>query len=341
MKTIVCQVPGKMELIETEAPASPRENEVLLNIKRIGICGTDIHAYGGNQPFFAYPRVLGHELSGEVAEVGAAVTNLKAKDRVAVIPYMHCGTCISCRSGKTNCCTQMKVLGVHIDGGMRESIVVPATHVLPVPNLSWEEAAIVEPLCIGAHAVRRARIQPGETVLVIGAGPIGLGVARFAKLQGAKVIAMDMSEERLAFCQEWAECDEIVLASSEPKERIRQLNGQDLPTVVFDATGNKHSMTGAFDFVAHGGTLVYVGLVKEQIAFSDPDFHAKELTLMGSRNATLEDFQFVIGCMNEGKINSSAYITEKIPFEQFAENHKELIQPNRGVIKSMVTLEDE
>lgn len=340
MKTIVCQEPGKMELIETAAPAGPGEHEVLLNIKRIGICGTDIHAFGGNQPFFVYPRVLGHELSGEVVKVGAAVTNVKAGDRVSVIPYMHCGTCVSCRSGKTNCCTQMRVLGVHIDGGMRESIVVPATHVLPVPHLSWEEAAIVEPLCIGAHAVRRARIQAGETVLVIGAGPIGLGVARFAKLQGAKVIAMDMSEERLAFCQQWSECDEIVLASNEPKERILELNGHDLPTVVFDATGNKHSMTGAFDFVSHGGTLVYVGLVKEQIAFSDPDFHAKELTLMGSRNATLEDFEYVIGCMNEGKIDSSTYISEMIPFERFAKEHQELIQPNRGVIKSMITLED-
>lgn len=339
MKTIVCQEPGKMELIDTAAPAAPGEHEVLVNIKRIGICGTDIHAFGGNQPFFVYPRVLGHELSGEIAQVGAAVTNVKAGDRVSIIPYMHCGTCISCRSGKTNCCTQMRVLGVHIDGGMRESIVVPATHVLPVPHLSWEEAAIVEPLCIGAHAVRRARIQSGETVLVIGAGPIGLGVARFAKLQGAKVIAMDMSEERLAFCQRWSGCDEIILASREPKERILERNGQDLPTVVFDATGNKHSMTGAFDFVAHGGTLVYVGLVKEQIAFSDPDFHAKELTLMGSRNATLEDFEYVIGCMNEGKIDSTAYISETIPFERFAKEHRELIGPNRGVIKSMITLE--
>lgn len=329
-----------MALIDTEAPAAPAAHEVLLNIKRIGICGTDIHAFGGNQPFFAYPRVLGHELSGEVVQIGAEVTNVKAGDRVAVIPYMHCGICLPCRSGKTNCCTRMRVLGVHIDGGMRESIVVPASHVLPVPQLSWEEAAIVEPLSIGAHAVRRAGIQAGETILMIGAGPIGLGVARFAKLQGAKVIAMDMDEQRLAFCQKWTGCDEIVLASDRPKERILERNGQELPSVVFDATGNKHSMTGAFDYVAHGGTLVYVGLVKDQITFSDPDFHAKELTLMGSRNATQEDFQYVISCLNEGKIDSAAYISEMIPFERFAKEHVDLLKPNRGVIKSMITLEE-
>ena len=339
MRTIVCQKPGFMEMVEA-APATPGEHEVRVTIKRIGICGTDIHAYAGNQPFFAYPRVLGHELSGEVAETGRGVTTVKAGDKVTIIPYMHCGTCISCRSGKTNCCTQMRVLGVHIDGGMCESLVVPATHVLPVPRLSWEEAAIVEPLCIGAHAVRRARIQGQETVLVIGMGPIGLGVARFAKLQGAKVIAMDMSEERLAFCKQWEACDDTVLASDQPKERILQLNGQDLPTVVFDATGNKHSMSGAFDFVSHGGTLVYVGLVKDQIAFSDPDFHAKELTLMGSRNATREDFSYVIDCMNEGKIDSAAYISETIPFTRFAKEHEDLMKPNRGVIKSMITLDE-
>jgi len=340
MKTIICQEPGKMELIETAAPAEPKEDEVMVNIKRIGICGTDIHAFAGNQPYFVYPRILGHELSGEVVKAGAAVKNVKPGDRVSVIPYMHCGTCIACRSGKTNCCTSMRVLGVHIDGGMRESIVVPASHVVPVPQLSWEEAALVEPLSIGAHAVRRARLREGEAVLVIGAGPIGLGAARFAKLQGAKVIAMDMSAERLAFCKQWTECDETVLASEQPKETLLKLNGQELPSVVFDATGNKHSMMGAFDYVAHGGTLVYVGLVKDQITFSDPDFHAKELTLMGSRNATLEDFEYVIRCMNEGRIDAAAYISEMIPFERFAREYQEVLRPNRGVIKSMITLEE-
>ncbi|UFJ40291.1 zinc-binding alcohol dehydrogenase family protein [Brevibacillus humidisoli] len=338
MKTIVCQEPGKMELVETEAPAHPADDEVILQVKRIGICGTDIHAYNGNQPFFTYPRILGHELSGEVSEVGRAVSTVKKGDKVSVVPYMHCGNCVACRSGKTNCCTKMSVLGVHLDGGMREWIKVPASHAIPVHDLTWEEAAIVEPLSIGAHAVRRAAIQPGETVLVIGAGPIGLGVARFAKLQGANVIAMDMSIERLQFCQQWAESDHTVLASNQPAERILQVNNGEYPTIVFDATGHKGSMMYAFDLVSHGGKLVFVGLVKDQISFSDPDFHAKELTLMGSRNATIEDFQYVIRNMEQGKIDTVRFISETVPFAAAAERFGE-IQGNRQLIKAVLSLD--
>lgn len=338
MKTIVLQEPGKIELTETEAPSSLAEDEVLIQIKRIGICGTDIHAFNGNQPYFTYPRILGHELSGEVVEAGRVVTNVKKGERVTVIPYLHCGDCIACRSGKTNCCTKLKVLGVHIDGGMRELLKLPASHVLPVPQLGWEAAAIVEPLSIGAHAVSRAAIQPGETALVIGAGPIGLGVARFAKLQGAKVIVMDVSVERLEFCQTWAECDGIVLAGDQAGENLLRLNNQEYPTLVLDATGNKGSMMNAFNLVAHGGRLVFVGLVKDQISFSDPDFHARELTLMGSRNATRDDFARVIRWMEEGKVDAAGYISQTVPFAEAAERFAD-IQANRQLIKAVLSLD--
>lgn len=333
MRTIIVQEPGRMEAIIEDKPVSLQDNEVLIAIKRIGICGTDIHAFGGNQPFFQYPRILGHELSGVVERVGANVSKAEEGDRVAIIPYMHCGKCIACESGKTNCCTQMKVAGVHVDGGMREYLVISEDYVLKVNAISLDDAAMIEPLSIGAHGVRRADIQAGETVLVIGAGPIGLGAARFAKLQGAVTILMDISEERLAYGKEWVKADYTIAASDQAGERLKQLNNGRLPSVVLDATGNKQSMIKAFDYVSHGGKLVYVGLVKDSIAFHDPDFHAKELTLMGSRNATKADFEYVIRCMEAGEVNAAAYITRHIPFDDAPDYFQaRMFQTNKAVM---------
>lgn len=315
MKVITCTEPGKMEEIVVAKPEILEGGEVIVAIKRVGICGTDIHAFGGNQPFFSYPRVLGHELAGIIEATASDVENIQVGDKVTIIPYLHCGECLACKSGKTNCCTEMQVLGVHVDGGMAEYLKVPASHVFVVNELSLNDAAMVEPLSIGAHAVRRATIQEGETVLIIGAGPIGLGAARFAKLQGAKTIMMDISEERLQFAEEWAACDRTVTVSEDAIEKLKEVNNGSLPSIVMDATGNKQSMTNAFNYVNHGGKLVYVGLVKDTITFFDPDFHAKELTLLGSRNATKEDFEYVISCLEKGQVKSS-YVTNRINFDE-------------------------
>lgn len=333
MKTIVCEEPGTMKIVEQEKPNSLKEKEVLIAIKRIGICGTDIHAFGGNQPFFEYPRVLGHELSGEVAKIGAEVQNVTVGDRVTVIPYMHCGECIACKNGNTNCCTNMQVTGVHIDGGMREFLSIPESHIIKVNQLTLNEAAVVEPLCIGAHAVRRADIKIDDTVLIIGAGPIGLGAARFAKLKGAKTIIMDLNEERLDVCKKWADCNLTLKPSDQSNEELKEMNNGQLPSIVLDATGNKFSMMNAFDYVSHGGKLVYVGLVKDTISFNDPDFHSKELTLMGSRNATLEDFKYVISCMESGKVDAESYISYQIEFEDATDYfHNKSFNTNKALI---------
>ncbi|MGM0876682.1 MAG: zinc-binding alcohol dehydrogenase family protein [Bacillota bacterium] len=337
MKTIICKEPGKMQMIETESATSLDDYEVLISVKRIGICGTDIHAYEGNQPFFTYPRILGHEISGVIEEVGKKVTNVHRGDKVAVIPYIHCGRCFACLNGKTNCCTDMKVLGVHKDGGMKEYLKVPEDQVIVTNQLSLDEAAIVEPLSIGYHSIRRADIKKGETVLIIGAGPIGLGVVRFSKIQNAKTIIMDINEERLEFCKEWAECDYVLKASENAVNELLKLNNGQLPSIVIDATGNKHSMMNAFNYVSSGGKLIYVGLVKDNISFNDPDFHSKELTLMGSRNATKKDFEFVIQCLGEGKINASSYISSKIPFEETVSYFEDI---DLNVNKSLILFQD-
>lgn len=315
MKSIICEKPGDMIIKSEQLNKKVSDDHVLIKIKYIGICGTDIHAYGGNQPFFEYPRILGHELSGEVEKTGELVEDFQYGDKVTIIPYVSCGHCLPCLNDKANCCENIEVIGVHKDGGMTEYLSVPYSNVIKINDLSLKMGAMIEPLSIGAHGVRRSNIQQNETVLVVGAGPIGLGVARFSKLLGAKVIVADLSEERLDFCQEWSECDEIIKSNENIIEDIKAINDNKLPTVVLDATGNKNSMEQAFNYVNHGGRIVYVGLVKDNIQFVDSDLHAKEITLMASRNATLTDFDFVINQIKEGKIQES-YFTKRLEFDK-------------------------
>lgn len=338
MKTIVCEEPNRLVMKETERPLL-REGEALVKIKRIGICGTDLHAYKGNQPYFTYPRILGHELSGEIVEIQDNDTALTCGDLVTVMPYRYCGTCIACRQGKTNCCTSLNVLGVHEDGGMREYMAVPTNLLLKADGLTPEQAAIVECLCIGAHAVRRANIVPGEFVLVIGAGPIGLGVMKFAKLAGAKVIALDINEDRLDYCKQWVPADYVVGAKNDPAAKMKEITQGDYPMVVLDATGNSSSMEQAAQYVAYTGRLIYVGLVKSRISFDDPDFHKRELSILSSRNATREDFEYVMLCIRSGRIDTDSFITHRVDLDHMIDTYESWLKPESGVIKAMVQLD--
>ncbi|MFC5470494.1 zinc-binding alcohol dehydrogenase family protein [Cohnella suwonensis] len=338
MRGIVCAEVDRFEWVDDLPEPVLEPGHAIVSIKRIGICGTDLHAFKGNQPFFSYPRVLGHELAGFVAEIGPNEAGLAEGDQVSVIPYMHCGHCIACRGGKTNCCTDMKVLGVHIDGGMRERIAVPVTHLIRTNGLTLDQTAVLEPFAIGAHAVRRSGLKRGDTALVIGGGPIGLGVMAFAKHLGAKVFTMDVNDERLAFCESWAKADATVNALLEPRERIAALTGGDMPTVVFDATGSVRSMTDSFHYASHGGTLVFVGLVKADIAFNDPEFHKRELTLMGSRNATKEDFDRVLEAIGAGGIDVGRYVTHRCSFDEMIGRFESWLNPETKVIKAMLEL---
>ncbi len=338
MNVLYCQKPNVFEMKEESLP-TPKKGEALLKIKRIGICGTDIHAFYGNQPFFSYPRILGHELSGEIVEINGEHQGLKHGDFVTVVPYLQCGQCIACRNHKPNCCTKIEVLGVHTDGGMREYMTVPVSHLINTNNISLDEAAMVEPLSIGAHAVRRSNVGKGQTALVIGAGPIGLAVMRFAKLTGADVIAMDIHDERLQFCKEWAKIDHIVNANNNPVEQISELTNGDFPTVVFDATGNQASMNHAIQYVSHGGTLVYVGLVKGDISFFNPEFHKRELSLLGSRNATVADFKYVIEAIEKGEVDVQAIISKRANLVELVVHFSEITNPKNNVIKAMVEMD--
>ncbi|WP_128101095.1 zinc-binding alcohol dehydrogenase family protein [Paenibacillus sp. DCT19] len=337
MRAVVCEEVEHLSLQDVPEPERT-EHEAIVSIKRIGICGTDLHAYKGNQPFFTYPRILGHELAGVIEEIGQNEAGLQIGDTVSIIPYLHCGRCIACRSGKTNCCVSMQVMGVHVDGGMRERIAVPVTHLLRADGLTLDEAAMVEPLSIGAHAVRRARLQPGEQVVVIGAGPIGLGVMAFAKQAGAKVIAVDRNQERLELSRSLAGADVLVQATGQAVEQVREVTGGDYATAVFDATGNVNSMNEAIQYVAHGGQLIYVGLVKADITFHDPEFHKREMSIMGSRNATREDFEQVMQVLRAKKLDLDTYLTHRTPFDLLPSAIEQWLLPESRVVKAIVEL---
>ena len=338
MKAIVLEQPGKLTLRDVAAPRAAGPNQALVRVKRVGICGTDLHAFGGNQNFFSYPRIMGHELAVEVIDIGATDTELDyaVGDLCCVIPYLNCGDCIACRRGKSNCCTGMQVLGVHIDGGMREQFTVPVDKLLKAEGVAVEQLALVEMLCIGAHAVARARISPGEVALVIGAGPIGLATAQFAKIAGADLMVMEVNQTRLDFCAEVLGIDKLIDGRGDAIGQVKDLLGDELPTLVFDCTGNAKSMQAAFDYVAHGGSLVLVGHITGDITFSDPHFHSHELTLLASRNATPEDFAWVIDSLRAGAINLGPWITHQATPESILREFPSWVEPATGVIKAML-----
>jgi len=334
MKYIVCEKPGEFILKEKEAPKR-KLGEALLKIKKVGICGTDLHAYGGNQAFFTYPRILGHELASEVLEIENNEKGIKVGDRVVVMPYVSCGICIACQNGKTNCCTNIRVLGVHADGGMQQQITVPTNILLPANNLSDNEMAIVEPLAIGAHAVRRAGIKAGEIVAVVGCGPIGIGIMKLAQIAGAKVIAIDMNEQRLTYAKEKIGVDYIVKAGEHAIDDISKITNGDLCTTVFDASGNKYALEACPSYMSHGGRFVLVGLSKGDLTYNHPAVHAKEMTLMCSRNATTEDFEHVISVLNQFPTDS--FITHSVDFTDMIQNFDSWLKPETGVIKATVS----
>ena len=338
MKTIILEEPGKFVFTDTPEPDAPTEGETTVRIRNIGICGTDLHAYRGKQPFFEYPRILGHELSAEVVEPNGN-SNLKPGMPVVVDPYLSCGHCIACRRGKTNCCQSLELFGVHIDGGMREFLNVPAQNLLPAEGLKMDQMATVECLNIGAHAVRRANLQPGETVAVVGTGPIGIGVIAFTKIAGARVIAVDINDGRLEYARNVLKVDETVNALNNPVEALLELTQRDKPTAVFEVTGNKTSMENAFQYVSHGGQLILVGLVKDSLNFDDPHFHKHELSLKSSRNGTREDLQYVIDCIRDGKIDTESFISHRCAFNEMIDQFDSWLLPETGVIKAMVELD--
>ncbi len=338
MKTIILDEPGRFALTDTSSPQRPGPGEALVRVLRIGVCGTDFHAFEGTQPYFSYPRVLGHELAVEVVALGPSDMPLGLTEGVhcAVRPYLNCGRCSACRRGAPNCCENLRVIGVHIDGGMRDEFVVPIIHLHVAPTLSADHLALVEPLAIGAHAARRPRLAPGEHVLVIGAGPIGLATMQFVRLAGADITLLEINPKRVEFARHYGGVERVIQSLEDAPARLREMLGGDLPTAVFDATGNPRSMMSAVQYLASAGKLIFVGLVQGQLSLDDPEFHRREVTLYRSRNATAEDFNQVISALEADAIDLNPWITHRAAPEAMLDEFQTWMRPESGVVKAIV-----
>lgn len=371
MDALRLRAPGRLERFDAPEPREPAEGEVLVEVQRVGVCGTDYHAYHGDQPYFTYPRILGHEIAARVVAIGpgvavasatgagvtdAGVTDAGARvadaigprpgDACAVMPYMSCtrtrprsascARCIACRRGRPNCCRAIEVLGVHVDGALQTHIVVPASQVFAARQLSPDQIVLVEPLAIAAHAVARAAPEPGEHVLVLGAGPIGLGVLQLCAARGARVVALDRDAARLEFARRRLGITTTVRAGDGDIAAVRDATDGDMPTVVFDATGSRASMQRAFELVAHSGRLCFVGLVQDDIAFADPLLHAREITLLASRNATAAEFVSVIELIRGGRIDTAPWITHRTTLAAACEDFPRFAEPGAGVVKAVI-----
>jgi len=309
MKQITLEKPRCLVASDPARPvAGP--GEALLRVHRVGICGTDFHAFHGRQPFFTYPRVIGHELGAEVVEAPANDRGIAAGDHCTVEPYLNCGKCAPCLAGHYNNCEDIRVLGVHSDGGLRELLTAPLDHIYKSSRLSFDQLALVEPLSIGAHAVMRAGLGPGEQVLVVGAGPIGVAVTQLALGAGARVRVLEVAPSRRALVQ----CLGVeALASMD----------DGLADAVIDATGNPASMAQSFERARFGGRIVWVGIVPGTVPVEDPLFHHRELTLFASRNSA-GHFPHVIQMIEEGIIDTSPWITQRLSLEDVPAHFEEV-----------------
>ncbi|MGC6400908.1 zinc-binding alcohol dehydrogenase family protein [Sphingomonas sp. FW199] len=334
MDVVVCAEPGVLLHERRDRPARA-PGEVLIRVRRVGICGTDMHILAGKQPFLAYPRVMGHEMSGVVEEADAD-SGFSPGDPVCVMPYQSCGHCVACRKGRPNCCVNIRVLGVHCDGALAEYVSVKSQFVLPLDGLDLDSAAMVEFLSIGAHAVRRARIQAGDRVLVVGAGPIGIAAAIFAQDAGGSVTALDGRDDRLAFCRDQLGVPHTVSLGEDADARLAEITGGEMFDVIFDATGNRAAMEAGFLRLAHAGTYVLISVITQDITFPDPEFHKRETTLLASRNATIEDFQQVIAAMKAGRIPLKALATHRAALLDLPDLLARWSLPDAGVIKAIV-----
>jgi 2-desacetyl-2-hydroxyethyl bacteriochlorophyllide A dehydrogenase len=333
MRAISCAAPGELALVDIAAPAL-KPGWVRVGIRHIGICGTDYHIFEGKHPFLQYPIIMGHELSGVVLDANGAAS-LSDGDAVVINPYLPCYQCPACVEGKTNCCESLTVIGVHGDGGMAEEIVIPEANLYPAKGLSLRDAAMVEFLAIGAHAVRRTELKPGWRVLVVGGGPIGLGVAFFARIASGEVTILDAAADKLAVARELG----FGAAALDEREgadfKATMATGFD---AVFDATGAIPAMNQAVGYCRNGGALTLVGVVKGTLAWEDPEIHKRELTIRASRNATREDFDHVMTHIANGNVLTDRLATHATSFDDVPANMPKWAHDRSGLIKAIITL---
>lgn len=326
MRALILSRPHCLEEIEVQEPAAPEAGQVLVAVRAVGVCGTDMSGYLGKMPFIQCPRILGHELGVEILAVGPGVTTVKPGDRCSVEPYLNCGKCHSCQKGRTNCCETLEVLGVHRDGGLCERLLLPALKVHISKTLQWEQLALVETLGIGCHAVERSQLTANEDVLIIGAGPIGLSVLEFARLITPQIQVIEPNDQRRAFIERHYPGIKTA-AKAEPTASAQ---------VVFDATGHPSAMAASLKLARYTGRVVYVGITSLPIELDDPWFHRRELTLIASRNALSTDFPKIIQLIEDGKIDTRPWVTHETDFRAVPSRMAEWVRPESGVVKALI-----
>lgn len=332
MKSVYLETPGKIGIKEVEKPVR-KENEALIKLKSVGICGSDIGAYRGSNPLVSYPRIIGHELAGEVLEIGENSKGIKVGDRVIVDPYMYCGECYPCSIGRTNCCTDLKVLGVHIHGGMVEYFTHKSEMLYKVPdNIPWEEVPAAEPLTISLHAIHRTKVKAGEHVVIIGAGAIGLLAALAVKAYDATPILMDVVDERLNFARELGIDNTINAMDKDAIKKIAEITNGRMAEVVIEASGANAAIRNSLDYVSNAGRIALTGWPKVETSLPTNIFTVKELDIVGSRTSAGE-FEEALKMISEGIIDVKPIISKVIKLDEVPEAVQELSEHPERYLK--------
>jgi L-gulonate 5-dehydrogenase len=339
MKIGIVETPGVLKIAERDVPVIKNSNDVLIKVKRVGICGSDIHIFHGKNPFAVYPRVWGHEFVGEVVETGGGAQGVNKGARVVVEPIIYCGNCYACRQGRGNVCESLKVMGVHIDGGCQEYVVVPAANVHALPDsVSWDEAVLIEPFTIGAQACYRGNVQAGDFVLVMGAGTIGLTVAVMAKLAGAKVIISDLVPEKLSYAQSLGVDYAINAKTENVFDRVREITGGMGSNVTVDAVCIKKSFEDAVEITSTAGRVVELSFNETKSEIAPVGIIKKELTICGSRLQT-KRFPVVIDYLKQGKLPLKGFVTRTFPLAEMIPAFDYVDKNNATVRKVVINFE--
>ena len=315
MKAVVLEDTGRAAIHEAPEPVREHEHDVLLHVRKVGLCGSDLNSYRGRNPMVSYPRILGHEVAATVAETNPNAPEWPAGMAVTLSPYSSCGRCAACLRGRPNACDCNQTLGVQRDGALTERIVVPASKLFRA-DLTLKELCLVEPLTVGFHATARGRIEAQDTVAVFGCGGVGLGAVAGAAFRGATVIGIDLDDEKLATARKAGAAHVINTAHEDLHIRLTELTDGRGPDVVIEAIGLPQTFRAAVEEVAFTGRVVYIGYAKEQVAYETRLFVQKELDVLGSRNAQPEDFRNVIRMLEAGRFPVDDAVTHIVPMDE-------------------------
>jgi threonine dehydrogenase-like Zn-dependent dehydrogenase len=317
LRGFVLKSPGEAA-IETVPDLVRNTDHVLLKVRSVGLCGTDLNSFRGKNPMITYPRILGHEISATIVEGSSLRPDLPKHSSVAVMPYKSCGVCPACQKNRPNTCQFNQTMGVQRDGALTEFIQVPPEKLFAA-NLTIPEFSLVEPLSVGFHAVQRGRITAEDTVAVLGSGGVGLGAIAGAAFRGARVIAVDVETGKLEIARK-AGASEVINPSTDAlSERLRELTNGSGPDVIIEAVGHPETFRAAVDHVAFAGRVVYIGFAKEAVAYETRLFVQKELDILGSRNALPENFHEVIRMLEQKRFPVQDYVTVTVPLEDAPE----------------------